>query len=118
LGATDYEGHAVTNPKEAGQIWVAGEPKVRLYNSIPATFQALKVLEKHGQKVRVTFVHDAETGLKLFADKVWYALTGDELAAFLEKSKAEKWAESHQGNVIDFSNVRQLAPFAQASAGP
>jgi NitT/TauT family transport system substrate-binding protein len=118
LGGTDYEGHDVTNAKEAGQIWVAGEPKVRLYNSIPATFEALKTLQKGGQKVRVTFVHDAESGLKLFANKVWYVRSGKELAAFLEKSKAEKWTESHQGNVLDFSAVRQAAPFAQAKVGP
>jgi len=74
-------------------------------------------LEKGGQKVRVTFVHDAESGLKLFADKVWYVRSGEDLAAFLEKSKADKWAESHQGNVLDFSEVRQAAPFAQAKAG-
>ncbi len=113
----DFQGHAVTEPKAAGQIWVVEEPKVRLYHSIAATFQALRALEKQGQKARVAYVHDAESGLKLFADKVWYVRTGEELAAFLEKSKAEKWAESHKGNVIDFAAARQVAPVAQAEAG-
>ena len=115
--AKDFQGLAVTEPKAAGQIWVVDEPKVRLYRSIAATFQALQALEKQGRKTRVTYVHDAESGLKLFADKVWYVRTGQELAAFLEKSKAEKWAESHTGTVIDFAEARQVATVAQANVG-
>jgi NitT/TauT family transport system substrate-binding protein len=115
--AKDFQGRAVTEPKAAGQIWVVEEPKVRLYQSIAATFQALQALEKQGQKARVTYVHDAESGLKLFADKVWYVRTGEELAAFLEKSKAEKWAQSHTGTVIDFAEARQVAAVAQANVG-
>jgi NitT/TauT family transport system substrate-binding protein len=115
--AKDFQGRPVTEPKAAGQIWVAGEPKVRLYQSIAATFQALQALEKEGGKARVTYVHDAESGLKLFADKVWYVRAGEELAAFLEKSKAEKWAASHTGTVIDFAGARQVATVAQANVG-
>lgn len=113
----DFQGLAVTEPKAAGQIWVVDEPKVRLYQSIAATFQALQALEKQGQKARVTYVHDAESGLKLFADKAWYVRAGGELAAFLERSKAEKWAESHTGKVIDFAEARQLASLVQATVG-
>ena len=113
----DFQGHSVANPKEAGQIWVVGEPKVRLYHSIEATFQALRALEKEGQKARVIYVQDTESGLKLFADKVWYVRSGEQLAAFLEKAKAQQWAESRKGNVIDFAEARQLAPFKEASAG-
>ena len=115
--AKDFQGLAVTEPKAAGQIWVVDEPKVRLYRSIAATFQALQALEKQGRKTRVTYVHDAESGLKLFADKVCYVRNGEELAAFLERSKAENWAESHTGKVIDFAEARQLAPVAQANVG-
>src|SRR5262245_31231891 len=61
----------VTEPNLAGQIWVKGEPKVRLYSSVEATFAALKQLEGENRAVRVTFVHDRVTGNKLFADKVW-----------------------------------------------
>jgi NitT/TauT family transport system substrate-binding protein len=116
FAAKDFQGHLVTEPKTAGQIWVVGEPKVRLYRSIAATFQALQALEKQGQKARVTYVHDAESGLKLFADKVWYVRTDGALAAFLEKPEAEKWAESHAGTVIDFQEARQVAAVVQASA--
>ena len=83
--AKDFvSGEEVIDAKKAGQIWVDGEEKVRLYKDVPSTFAALNQLEKEGKTVRVAFVHDRETGLKLFADKVWYIRKGDDIAAFLE----------------------------------
>ena len=58
-------GAPVTEPKLAGQIWVKGEPKVRLYSTVEATFAALKQIEAEGKAVRVTFVHDRTSGNKL-----------------------------------------------------
>jgi len=104
----DYVGgRAVTEPKLAGQIWVAGEKKVRLYKSIGDTFTALNQLERQGSKVRVSFVHDRDSGLKLFADKAWYVSNKGEIVAFLEKSKANQWAERHQGSALSYSAARK-----------
>lgn len=100
-------GEEVTDPKAAGQIWVAGESKVRLYKSVPGTFSALAQLQKDGKTVRVTFVHDHETGLKLFADKVWYVQADKDVSAFLEKSKAEQWAKEHGGQVVSYAEARK-----------
>jgi len=108
-------GEAVAEVGKAGQIWVAGEEKVRLYKDLPSTFAALKELEKSGKKVRVAFVHDRNTGLKLFADKVWYVRSGDDLAAFLEKPAAEKWAAANRGEVLSFVQINgNNLQFAQA----
>ena len=104
----DYLGSgAVKEPKLAGQVWVAGEKKVRLYKSIGDTFAALNQLEKQGSKVRVSFVHDRESGLKLFADKAWYVSNKGEIVAFLEKSKADRWAEHHQGVALNYVAARK-----------
>lgn len=100
-------GKVVTDPKAAGQIWVAGEQKVRLYKDIPSTFAALDQLKKEGRNVRVTFVHDRSSGLKLFADKVWYVRNGNDVAAFLEKEKASQWAKSNGGAVQAYADVRK-----------
>ncbi|MEI6035358.1 MAG: ABC transporter substrate-binding protein [Verrucomicrobiae bacterium] len=108
LAGKDFaSGEKITDPKAAGQIWVTGESKVRLYKSVRGTFDALAQLEKEGKTARVTFVHDRETGLKLFADKVWYARSGRNLAAFLEKPKAEAWAKEHGGEVVAYSDARK-----------
>jgi NitT/TauT family transport system substrate-binding protein len=99
----------VEDPNRAGQIWVKGEPRVRLYSTAQATFAALRKLEAEGKSARVTFVHDRVSGNKLFADKVWYVHGADGLSAFLLKSSAEDWAKSHAGNVIGFDAARQLS---------
>jgi NitT/TauT family transport system substrate-binding protein len=97
----------VTDPTLAGQIWVKGEPKVRLYSSVQATFAALKQLELEGKAIRVTFVHDRVSGNKLFADKVWYVAEKGSLSAFLLKESAVDWAAKHGGTLVSFSAARQ-----------
>jgi NitT/TauT family transport system substrate-binding protein len=100
-------GAAVKDPNLAGQLWVRGEPRVRLYSSVAATLRALGQLGAEGKAVRVTFVHDRSSGNKLFADKVWYVHSGPELSAFLSKAAADEWARKHGGSVIDFEAARQ-----------
>jgi NitT/TauT family transport system substrate-binding protein len=98
----------VKDPNLVGQIWVRGEPKVRLYSSVEATFAALKQLESEGKAVRVTFVHDRVSGNKLFADKVWYVEKDGKLAAFLLKPVAEAWAKKNGGALLSFAAARKV----------
>jgi NitT/TauT family transport system substrate-binding protein len=97
----------VSDAKLAGQIWVRGEPKVRLYSTIDATFAAAKQLEAEPKQLRVIFVHDRLSGNKLFADKVWYVKSKDGLAAFLLKPSAAEWAKKHGGSVVAFDSARR-----------
>lgn len=100
----------VAEPKLAGQIWVKGEPKVRLYSSVQATFAALRALEHEGKRARVVFVHDRVSGNKLFADKVWYVSNKDgSFSAFLLKQAASDWAAKNGGRVLDFAAARKVA---------
>ena len=101
-------GEEVLDVTKAGQIWVDDEKKVRLYKDVPGTFVALDQLEKEGRTVRVAFVHDRESGLKLFADKVWYIRTGNDIAAFLEESRAEKWAQANNGKLLTYAEARKF----------
>lgn len=98
----------VSDAKLAGQIWVKGEPKVRLYSTVNATLAALQKLEADKQAVRVTFVHDRVSGNKLFADKVWYVQNGSGLSAFLLRDAAADWAKKNGGTVLDYASVRKL----------
>jgi len=100
-------GKAVSDPNLAGQIWVKGEPNVRLYSSVQATFGALKQLELDNKAIRVTFVHDRLSGNKLFADKVWYVNDKGTLSAFLLKQSALDWAAKHGGALVSFATARQ-----------
>jgi NitT/TauT family transport system substrate-binding protein len=96
----------VTEPNLAGQIWVKGEPKVRLYSTVTATFAALRSLKAEGKAVRVVFVHDLSSGNKLFADKVWYVKHPGGLAAFLLKETAKEWAAKNGGTVVSFDDAQ------------
>jgi NitT/TauT family transport system substrate-binding protein len=80
---------------------VQGEAKVRAYATPQSTLAALAALEKAGKKTRVAFVHDRETGLKLFAGKAWYVQDPKDVsvAAFLLRERAESWARAHDGRV-------------------
>jgi NitT/TauT family transport system substrate-binding protein len=100
---------AVKDATLAGQIWVKGEPKVRLYSSVQATFIALHKLEADKKAARVTFVHDRVSGNKLFADKVWYVNQKGTLSAFLLHSAAAEWAAKNGGEVLSFAAARQLS---------
>jgi NitT/TauT family transport system substrate-binding protein len=101
-------GEERNDSKRAGKIWAAGEEKVRLYKDVASTFAALATLEREGKKSRVVFVHDRENGLKLFADKVWYVRSGDDIAAFLEQSRAEKWAQNNNGKLLTYAEARKF----------
>jgi NitT/TauT family transport system substrate-binding protein len=102
-------GAPVPDPNLAGQIWVKGEPRVRLYSSVETTFRALRQLSAEGKGVRVTFVHDRQSGNKLFADKVWYVSEGGKLSAFLLEPVAREWAKAHNGSVIGFDAAQKIA---------
>jgi NitT/TauT family transport system substrate-binding protein len=101
-------GEDIVDVRTAGQIWVEGEKKVRLYKDVPSTFVALDQLEKEGRTVRVAFVHDRDSGLKLLADKVWYIRDGNDITAFLEKSRAEKWAQANNGKLLTYAEARKF----------
>jgi NitT/TauT family transport system substrate-binding protein len=99
----------VADATRAGQIWVRGEPKVRLYSTVDATFAAVKQLEAEQKQLRVIFVHDRASGNKLFADKVWYVKDASGLSAFLLKPAAQEWAKKNSGTVIDYAAARKAS---------
>jgi NitT/TauT family transport system substrate-binding protein len=99
----------VTEPKLAGQVWIQGEPQVRLYSSPEAALSAASKAEAGGKKVRVVFVHDRQSGIKLFADRVWFVEKNGALSAFLLKTDADKWAAEKQGSVLDYAAAQKIA---------
>lgn len=119
-------GEAIREPKLAGQIWVAGEPKVRAYATPRSTLAAIAELGRTGKKVRVAFVHDRESGLELFADKAFYVVeapargeTGPSgaQAAFLLRARAEAWAKAHgRGQVLEASQALAAASAAGSAS--
>src|SRR4029077_20652537 len=85
-------GGPIRVPELAGQVWVKGEAKVRAYATPRSTLAALDELAARGQAVRVAFVHDRETGVKLLASRAFYvedaAGKRGVVAAFLTRERA------------------------------
>jgi NitT/TauT family transport system substrate-binding protein len=99
----------VTEPNLAGQVWIQGEPQVRLYSTPEAALFAAGKAQADGKKVRVVFVHDRQSGIKLFADRVWFVEKSGALSAFLLKTDAEKWAAEKGGSVLDYAAAQKIA---------
>jgi NitT/TauT family transport system substrate-binding protein len=96
----------VVDPRLAGQIWIKGETKVRLFSTPEAAINAALKAEAGGKTVRVVYVHDRESGNKLFSERAWYVRTGEELNAFLSKASADDWAAKHNGKEMSYADVR------------
>ncbi|WP_437970641.1 ABC transporter substrate-binding protein [Sorangium sp. So ce260] len=106
-GSDALSGAPLAEPALAAQIWVGGEAKVRAYASPVSALAALKQLAAEGKEIRVVFVHDRISGVKLLADRAWYARRPDgSLSAFLAKEDAERWAAENAAAVVDFATLR------------
>ncbi|WP_433935923.1 ABC transporter substrate-binding protein [Sorangium cellulosum] len=106
-GGDAASGEPIAEPTLAAQIWVAGEPKVRAYRSPASALAALAQLTAEGKEIRVVFVHDRESGVKLLADRAWYARRPDgSVSAFLAKEDAARWAAENAAAVVDFATLR------------
>ncbi len=104
-------GKPISDFKRLTQVWVEGEPLVRHYASVGAAINNVKTFEKAGKKIRVVYVHDRTTGLKLLAGDAFFVKVKDEenIAAFLLKDTASAWAKANGGTVIDFKTLQSKA---------
>jgi len=116
-GPAEDTGRPIADPKLAGQIWIKGETKVRLFTAPEATIRAALKAEAAGKVVRVVYVQDRETGNKLFADRAWYVQTGGELAAFASKASADSWAARYAGKEMTYAEVRNSLATGIAKTG-
>jgi NitT/TauT family transport system substrate-binding protein len=105
-GPAEDTGKPIADPKLAGQVWIKGEPNVRLFSTAEAAIAAALKAEAAGKVVRVVYVQDRESGIKLFADKAWYIRDGGELSAFGSKAGADDWATKHAGKEMSYAEVR------------
>ncbi len=104
-------GQAITDFKQAAQVWIDGEAKVRHYASPNTALAAARAAEVAGKKVRVVYAHDRNTGIKLFAHQAWFVREAKgALAAFLLKTDAEVWAKDQSGSVLDFVAAKNAVP--------
>lgn len=107
----------IARPKEAGEVWVEGVG-VEAHASPLCTLGAISKLESAGKKVRVAYLIDHALGIKVFADKAFYAINASDarkpvIAPFLLKKDAEAHAAKIGGKLATYSEalVAASAPF-------
>lgn len=108
---------SITDPKQAAQLWIAGESRVQHFVSPDNALAAAKAAEAAGKKVRVVYTHDRNTGIKLLANQAWFARDAKGgLSAFLLKADAEAWAKAKGGAVLDFAAAKTAVASAKLAS--
>ena len=103
----------IKSPREGGEVWIEGGA-ITAYSSATCTLAGVKKALSEGKKIGVAFVFDKTLGIKLFADKAFYALnTKDpkkiEIVPFLLKKDAEAWATKSGGRLASYTEVLAVA---------
>jgi NitT/TauT family transport system substrate-binding protein len=117
IGGTDaFCKTPITTPKQAGEVWVDGGG-ISAYASPLCTLGAVGKLEAQHKKVRVAYLMDHALGIKLFADKAFYALaTADpkkpQIVPFLLKADAEAAAKAMGGKLGTYPEALAAAAAA------
>jgi len=103
----------IARPKDAGEVWIEGAG-VTAYSSPACTLAAINKAQAENKKVRVAYLVDRALGIKVFADKAFYALnTSDakkpQIVPFLLKKDAEAHAAANGGKLATYAEALAAA---------
>jgi NitT/TauT family transport system substrate-binding protein len=104
----------ITRPREAGEVWVEGAAAPTPHASPTCTLLAVSRAQSSGRKVNVAYVYDKALGIKVFADKAFYAVSTTDpkkpvVVPFLLKKDAEAHASTIGGRVTAYPEALALA---------
>jgi len=99
----------IKNPREGGEVWIE-KGAITAYSSPNCTLAAVKKAVSEGKKIDVTYLFDTTYGIKLFADKAFFALNTKQpkhpsIVPFMLKKDAEAYAAKHGGKLADYTEV-------------
>lgn len=103
----------IKNPREAGQVWIAGGDIVP-FSSTVCTLAGVRRLESEGRKIGVAYVFDRTLGIKLFADKAFYAVNTanpkqPSIVPFLLRKDAEAHVAKNGGRLASYTEALAAA---------
>ncbi len=99
----------VTRPKDAGEIWLASGEIVPV-SSPSCLLTGIRQYQSEGKKVTVAYLFDKELGIKVFADKAFYAVDSSnpkavQMVPFLLKKDAEAFAARSGGKLATYAEA-------------
>jgi NitT/TauT family transport system substrate-binding protein len=103
----------ITRPKEAGEVWIEGAA-ITAYASPACTLAAINKAQSENRKVKVAYLNDKTLGIKLFADKAFYAVsTSDprkpQIVPFLLRKDAQAEAAAIGGKLATYTEALAAA---------
>jgi NitT/TauT family transport system substrate-binding protein len=104
----------ITRPREAGEVWIEGAAAPTPHASPVCTLAAVSRAQGAGRKVNVAYVYDKALGIKVFADKAFYAVNATDpkkpvVVPFLLKKDAEAHAATIGGKVVSYLDAMAVA---------
>jgi NitT/TauT family transport system substrate-binding protein len=97
-------GVPVSKPKQAGEIWIAGGDIVP-FSSPACALKGMKKYTAEGKKIGAIYLVDQALGIKVFADKAFFAIGGKNVVPYLLKKDAEAQAAKMGGRLATFSEA-------------
>jgi NitT/TauT family transport system substrate-binding protein len=106
----------VSNPREAGQVWLEGGDIVT-FSSPACTLAGVKRYTSQAKPIGAIYLSDRALGIKLFADTAYYSLVDKagsriEVVPFLLKRDAEQHAAQHGGKLATYDEALAAIPTA------
>ena len=100
-------------PRAGGEVWIEGGA-LTAYSSPVCTLSAIKQDLSQGKKLDVAYLFDKTYGIKLFADKAFFALNTKnpkkpEIVPFILKKDAQAWVAKHGGKLVDYTEALAAA---------
>lgn len=100
---------AVTRPREGGEIWLEGGDIIP-FSSQGCTLLGVRKYSGEGKKLAAVYLYDRGSGIKLFADKAFYAFSDKdakraEAVPFLLRKDAQAHATKIGGRLLTYSEV-------------
>ncbi len=96
-GTDEVCGAEVADPTVAGEVWVDGEKEPRPVADPLCLLRNVAAVEADGGTVRASYVPDAVTGTRWFADHMVWLQDGDALLPFATAESADEYTADHAG---------------------
>jgi NitT/TauT family transport system substrate-binding protein len=90
----------VTDPRLAGELWVAGARSTQPAANPTCLLKAVRAAEAGGATVRAAYVPDTELGTRWFADKAVWVRDGAQYLPFGTPAGAQRHVAAHPGTEI------------------
>lgn len=87
----------VTDARTAGEVWVEGEDEPRPVADARCLLRNVAAVRDEGGTVRASYVPDAVTGTRWFADRMTWLRDGDRLLPFATVESRDEYAKAHPG---------------------